>query len=369
MKIGKKIKKLRTINNMTQQSFADKLGVHNQTVSKWEREIAEPDFAMLGFIANALAVSLEELLDVQTDKPIVNGVFDTVKMGNTIRLFRTHLNLSQSELATSLNTSSDIVSKWERGFVCPDVDKLILLASIFNISPSALYFGQAKPVKTTIVVKNKAQKRTIIIISIICALAILISSLLTVFLMKDNGDGEVPNDNPSGDQVETIPDTENNPDSGNNPITPEEPSETTFTSPLDNISVYEVDKNRWCDFHGRFCFNSGVYLIADLNDTVYSIMDGMVIEYVDFKFPYNEDIENIGGKIVIQNGDYVCTYYSVIAVSDLAVGSVIKKGDVLGNVGNHSKIYCERAFPSHVLYVTLTLDDEYLDPFEYFIQK
>jgi len=348
MKIGERIKNLRASKNMTQMDLSYKLGVHNQTISKWEREIGEPDFSMLGIIAKALSVSLENLLGVETDKEVVEGVFDTVKMGNTIRLFRTHLNLSQSQLATKLNTSSDIVSKWERGYVCPDVEKLISLASIFSLSPSALYFGQAKPKKTTVKIKDKSQKRTIIVISIICALAILISSLFS-FLLFENCADKTPNETPPGDQTQT-------------------PVEVTFTSPLDNISVYETEKYRWCDFHGRFCFNQGVYLIANINDTVYSIMDGTVEEFIGFNSVI-QDIEYMGKKIVIKNGDYVCTYYSVIPIEGLGVGSVIQKGDVIGKVGNHPTVYCEKDFSSLVLYVTLKLDNEYLDPFESFLKK
>ena len=179
MKIGERIKNFRTSKNMTQMDLSNELGVHNQTISKWEREIAEPDFSMLGIIAKTLSVSLENLLGVTTDKESVVGDFDTVKIGNTIRLFRTHLNMSQGQLANKVNTSADIVSKWERGYVCPDVEKLILLSNLFNLSPSALYFGLAKPSKNVKKVKIKKTRQKKKFIYLICSLVFIIASVLS----------------------------------------------------------------------------------------------------------------------------------------------------------------------------------------------
>ena len=65
MIIGEKINELRKKSNMTQEMLADALGVTAQAVSKWERGNACPDIAILDEIADALGISLFELLGVE----------------------------------------------------------------------------------------------------------------------------------------------------------------------------------------------------------------------------------------------------------------------------------------------------------------
>lgn len=61
--IGKFIKKIRTDNNLTQNDFANKLGVTYQAVSKWENGKAIPDIALLKEISKEFNVSIDELLE------------------------------------------------------------------------------------------------------------------------------------------------------------------------------------------------------------------------------------------------------------------------------------------------------------------
>lgn len=54
---------------------------------------------------------------------------------------RTEKHLSQAELATRLFVSRQAVSKWENGDAEPSIDKLILLAKVFNVSLDRLILG------------------------------------------------------------------------------------------------------------------------------------------------------------------------------------------------------------------------------------
>ena len=58
---GNTIKSLREKNKMTQIQLADKLGVSDKTVSKWETGKGYPDITLLEPIAEALQVSVTEL--------------------------------------------------------------------------------------------------------------------------------------------------------------------------------------------------------------------------------------------------------------------------------------------------------------------
>lgn len=63
---GAVIKRLREEKNMTQLQLADRLAVSAKTVSKWETAKGYPDITLLEPIANALSVSITELLSGNT---------------------------------------------------------------------------------------------------------------------------------------------------------------------------------------------------------------------------------------------------------------------------------------------------------------
>ncbi len=65
---GGVIKKLREIKAMTQQDLADKLYVSAKAVSKWETGRGFPDVSLLVSLANALGISVIELLSGENIK-------------------------------------------------------------------------------------------------------------------------------------------------------------------------------------------------------------------------------------------------------------------------------------------------------------
>ena len=70
---GERIRQFRKAAGITQGELAQKLNVHLQTVSKWERGISEPDIAWLGELCAALGVSLERLAGVPEDAELVTA--------------------------------------------------------------------------------------------------------------------------------------------------------------------------------------------------------------------------------------------------------------------------------------------------------
>lgn len=63
---GAVIKELREKNEMTQLQLADKLGVSDKTISKWETAKGYPDITLLEPIAEAFSVSVTELISGNT---------------------------------------------------------------------------------------------------------------------------------------------------------------------------------------------------------------------------------------------------------------------------------------------------------------
>ena len=61
-KIGNFISKLRKEKGLTQNDVAEKLGVTDKAVSKWERGLACPDISLLIPLSNILGISVNELL-------------------------------------------------------------------------------------------------------------------------------------------------------------------------------------------------------------------------------------------------------------------------------------------------------------------
>ena len=55
-------------------------------------------------------------------------------LGDKIYSLRKNRKISQEEFAEILKTSRQAVSKWERNESKPDIEKLIIIAKLFNIS-------------------------------------------------------------------------------------------------------------------------------------------------------------------------------------------------------------------------------------------
>lgn len=66
------------------------------------------------------------------------------KTGRFICTMRKEKNLTQKELAQSLDVTDKAISKWERGLSCPDISLLIPLAKALDVSTSELLNGERK---------------------------------------------------------------------------------------------------------------------------------------------------------------------------------------------------------------------------------
>lgn len=63
--LGNKLKELRKSKNISQEKFADFIGVSYQAVSKWENNISLPDILLLPDIARYFGISIDALLEVE----------------------------------------------------------------------------------------------------------------------------------------------------------------------------------------------------------------------------------------------------------------------------------------------------------------
>lgn len=68
-KIGRFIQSSRKQINMTQKELADKLGVSDKLISKWETGNGMPDISILNELCSILNISVNELLSGETIPP------------------------------------------------------------------------------------------------------------------------------------------------------------------------------------------------------------------------------------------------------------------------------------------------------------
>ncbi|MBQ3192309.1 MAG: helix-turn-helix transcriptional regulator, partial [Oscillospiraceae bacterium] len=62
IKIGRFIAECRKKSNLTQMQLAEKLGITDKAISKWERGVAMPDTSIMLELCDILCISVNELL-------------------------------------------------------------------------------------------------------------------------------------------------------------------------------------------------------------------------------------------------------------------------------------------------------------------
>lgn len=106
-------------------------------------------------------------------------------LGATIYKLRTAKNLSQEELAGLLDVSRQSVSKWETNAATPDLEKLIRLCDIFNVSLDELAGrsrpGQKESAAAAVPMKNPALAQRKIVGYILLGLSV-VAAFLFLFL-------------------------------------------------------------------------------------------------------------------------------------------------------------------------------------------
>lgn len=67
---------------------------------------------------------------------------DCEKVGGLIRALRYEKGLTQKQLADQMKLSDKTISKWERGFGCPDISLLTDLSALLGINMEAILNGE-----------------------------------------------------------------------------------------------------------------------------------------------------------------------------------------------------------------------------------
>ena len=78
-KIGNFIREIRIEKQMTQQELAEKIGVTDRAISKWENGRGMPDITLLVPLSNCLGVTVLELLNGDRGIDEGNAVIELIK--------------------------------------------------------------------------------------------------------------------------------------------------------------------------------------------------------------------------------------------------------------------------------------------------
>lgn len=91
--MGEIISNLRREQGMTQKDLADKMGVTDKAVSKWERNLSCPDISSIPRLAEALGTTVDALMDVkpkaeekETPEQIIQLVLSTIPLAMGVAL-------------------------------------------------------------------------------------------------------------------------------------------------------------------------------------------------------------------------------------------------------------------------------------------
>ncbi|MGN0547127.1 MAG: helix-turn-helix domain-containing protein [Acutalibacteraceae bacterium] len=82
--IGKFIAQKRKEKNLTQEQLAEKLGVSNKTVSKWECGKCMPDYSVVKLLCQELGITVSELMDGEVKADSSIRVFDEGQILNML---------------------------------------------------------------------------------------------------------------------------------------------------------------------------------------------------------------------------------------------------------------------------------------------
>jgi len=82
---GKFISQKRKEKNLTQEQLAEKLGVSNKTVSKWETGKCMPDYSVVKSLCEELEISVAELMDGETAEEKSVRTYDEEQIMDLLR--------------------------------------------------------------------------------------------------------------------------------------------------------------------------------------------------------------------------------------------------------------------------------------------
>lgn len=82
----------------------------------------------------------------------------SIKQGEYLKKLRTENNLSQEKLGEKLGLSRQSISKWEQGNAVPDIENIMKLAKLYNVSVDSILNGEEDKKEEILKEENAPEK-------------------------------------------------------------------------------------------------------------------------------------------------------------------------------------------------------------------
>lgn len=104
-----------------------------------------------------------------------------MELGNKIKYYRGEKEFSQEELAERVYVSRQTISNWENNKSYPDINSIVLLSEIFEISIDNLIKGDVEQMKKEI---NSEEVKKLNFYATMMAILILVATILLMPMLK-----------------------------------------------------------------------------------------------------------------------------------------------------------------------------------------
>lgn len=104
-----------------------------------------------------------------------------MELGNKIKYYRGEKELSQEELAERVYVSRQTISNWENNKSYPDINSIVLLSEIFEISIDNLIKGDVEQMKEEI---NSEEVKKLNFYATMMAILMLVATILLMPMLK-----------------------------------------------------------------------------------------------------------------------------------------------------------------------------------------
>lgn len=141
------LKYLRNKANLTQKAVSDFLNISKSQYCNYETEYVTMPIKYLNILCNYFNVSLDYIFEFTNTKnyKISYQEINKIESGKRLKSFRKENHLTQTKLATFLNTSFTNISTYERGINYINTNYLYTICKKFNISADYLLGKIDKP--------------------------------------------------------------------------------------------------------------------------------------------------------------------------------------------------------------------------------
>ena len=106
---------------------------------------------------------------------------DFTELGNKIKYYRNEKELSQEELAERVYVSRQTISNWENNKSYPDINSIVLLSEIFEISIDNLIKGDVELMKKEI---NSEEVKKLNFYATMMVILMLVATILLMPMLK-----------------------------------------------------------------------------------------------------------------------------------------------------------------------------------------